>query len=44
MVLAEALTVPPVTEDRQMLAAIPQGALRMADFVAVVSKNPADHR
>ena len=32
--LAEALAAPLVTEDRQTLAAFPQRAVRMADFVA----------
>jgi predicted nucleic acid-binding protein len=31
--LAEALAAPLVTEDRQILAAYPQRAVRMADFV-----------
>lgn len=32
--LAEALAAPLVTEDRQILAAFPQRAMRMVDFVA----------
>jgi predicted nucleic acid-binding protein len=32
--LADALAAPLVTEDRQILAAFPQRAVRMADFVA----------